>query len=305
MLRYTVRRLLETIPVLLLLVTLTFFMIRLAPGGPFSQERNVTPEVQRALESHYGLDKPLFAQYLDYLASLSKGDLGPSFRFANKTVNELIADAFPVSFELGCWALLVALVIGLPVGILAACRPNTGLDYFPMSLAMVGICLPTFVMGPLLALVFGIHFDWLNPAGWFGWKDRILPALTLGGYYAAYVARLSRGGMLEVLSQDFIRTAKAKGATGRRIVFKHALRGGMLPVIAFLGPAIAGMIAGSFVVETIFQVPGLGQFFVKAATNRDYTMVMGTVLFFASLILILNLVVDILLTWLNPRLRFE
>lgn len=301
--RFLARRLLETIPLLLLIATVTFFMVRLAPGGPFSAERAVTPEIQHNLERQYGLDQPLWRQYLAYLGDLVQGDLGPSFKFHTHTVNELIGDAFPVSLELGAWALLVALVLGLGAGLLAALRRNTALDYVPMSLATLGICLPTFVLGPLLVLVFALMLGWFNSWGWYAWTDRVLPALTLGGYYAAYVARLTRGGMLEVLSQDFIRTARAKGASEARVLFRHALRGGLLPVVAFLGPAAAGLITGSFVVETIFGVPGLGQFFVKSALNRDYTMVLGTVLLYATLIVALNLVVDVLQAWLNPRVR--
>lgn len=305
MLRFILRRILETIPVLFIIVTLTFFMIRLAPGGPFSQERNVTPEVLANLNAHYGLDKPLLIQYFNYLGNLLQGDLGPSFKYPTRTVNELISDSFPVSLELGCYALAIALFFGMGSGIIASIRPNSASDYIPMSVAMIGICLPTFVLGPLLILLFGMTLGWVNASGWFTATDRILPAITLGAYYMAYTARLTRGGMLEIMNQDYIRTALAKGASSQRILFKHALKGGVLPVIAFLGPAVAGMITGSFVVETIFQIPGLGQFFIKAALNRDYTMVLGTVLFFATLIVVLNTVVDILQIWLNPKLRFE
>lgn len=303
MLRFIARRLLETIPVLFIIATGTFFMIRLAPGGPFDSEKRVTPEIQKNLEAYYGLDRPLFEQYLDYMGSLVRGDLGPSFRYPNRSVNELIADAFPASLELGCYALAVALTLGISAGLIAALRPNTWTDYVPMSLAMAGICLPTFVMGPLLVLIFAIGLGQFNASGWDFARDRVLPALTLGGYYAAYVARLTRGGMLEVLNQDFIRTARAKGASELRIVMKHALKGGILPVVSFLGPATAGLLTGSFVVETIFQVPGLGRFFVTAAFNRDYTMVLGTVLFYATLIVLLNLAVDVILAWLNPKVR--
>ena len=305
MFRFILRRFFETIPVLFIIATLTFFMMRLAPGGPFDTEKATTPEIRKMLEAHYGLDKPLFRQYVDYLGHLIRGDFGPSFKYANWTVNELIAGAFPVSLELGCYALALAMTIGLSAGIIASLRPNTATDYAPMSLAMLGICLPTFVLGPLLILVFGLALGWFNTSGWFFAADRVLPALTLGGYYTAYLARLSRGGMLEVLHQDFIRTARAKGASEWRVVFKHAIRGGLLPVISFLGPAMAGLLTGSLVVETIFQIPGLGRFFVMAAFNRDYTMVMGTVLFFAVLIIMLNLLVDIAQVWLNPKLRFE
>jgi oligopeptide transport system permease protein len=305
MLRFIARRLLQTIPVLLVVATMTFFMARLTKGGPFTAEKNVPPEILKNLEAHYGLNKPLWRQYLDYLGNLLHGDLGPSFKYSNRSVNELIAAAFPVSLELGCYSLAVALFLGLTAGIFASLRPNSFTDYAPMSLAMMGICVPTFVMGPLLILAFGLGLGWFNATGWDFPGDRVLPSLTLGGYYAAYVARLSRGGMLEIMHQDFIRTARAKGARGGRILLKHALKGGLLPVVSFLGPAVAGLITGSFVVETIFQIPGLGRYFVQSAFNRDYTMVMGTVLFYATLIIGLNLVVDIIQIWLNPRLRFE
>jgi oligopeptide transport system permease protein len=305
MFRFIAKRFVETIPVLFIVATMTFFMVRLAPGGPFTAEKSIPPEIQKNLEAYYGLNKPLFHQYLDYMRNLVQGDLGPSFKYANWTVNELIWSAFPVSLELGCYALVVALIFGLTAGVLASLRANTATDHVPMSLAMVGICVPTFVMGPLLILTFGLGLGWFNASGWDSARDRVLPALTLGGFYAAYVARLARGGMLEILHQDFIRTAKAKGASGTRILLKHALKGGLLPVVSFLGPAVAGLITGSFVVETIFQVPGLGRFFVTAAFNRDYTMVLGTVLFYATLIILLNLVVDIIQVWMNPKLRFE
>jgi oligopeptide transport system permease protein len=305
MLRFITRRLLETIPVLLIIVTATFFMIRFVPGGPFTAEKAVTPEVLRNLEAHYGLDRPLHRQYLDYLGNLVRGDLGPSFKYANRTVNEIIADKLPVSLELGLLSLAVALTFGLTLGVLAAVRRNTWLDYLCSSVAMTGICVPTFVMGPLLVLVFAIHLGWCNASGWYVPGDRVLPAATLGLVYAAYVARLTRGGMLEVLGQDFIRTARAKGASETRVILRHALRGGLLPVVSFLGPAIAGILTGSFVIETIFQIPGLGREFVNSAFNRDYTLVMGTVILYAALIVLLNLVVDVVQVWLNPKLKFD
>ena len=305
MLRFVLRRLLEMIPVLWVIVTATFFMIRFVPGGPFTAEKAVTPEVLRNLEAHYGLDKPLYRQYLDYLGNLLQGDLGPSFKYANRTVNEIIADKLPTSLELGLLALAVALTVGLTLGVLAAIRRNTWLDYLCSSVAMTGISVPTFVLGPLLVLFFAIYLGWFNASGWYGPADRVLPAATLGCVYAAYVARLTRGGMLEVLGQDFIRTARAKGASETRVVFRHALRGGLLPVVALLGPAIAGLLAGSFVIETIFQIPGLGREFVNSAFNRDYTLVLGTVILYATLIIVLNLVVDVVQVWLNPKLKFE
>jgi oligopeptide transport system permease protein len=305
MLRFIGLRLLQTIPVLWIILTATFFMIRFVPGGPFTAEKAVTPEILRNLEAHYGMNKPLYQQYFDYLGSLLHGNLGPSFKYPNRTVNEIIGDKLPVSIELGLLSLSVALVIGLPLGVLAAIRRNTWIDYVCSSLALVGVCVPTFVMGPILVLVFAIHFGWFNASGWYGPIDRVLPSLTLGCVYAAYIARLTRGGMLEVLGQDYIRTARAKGATEPRVVFRHALRGGLLPVVSFLGPAIAGILTGSFVIETIFQIPGLGREFVNSAFNRDYTLVLGTVILYAAFIIFMNLVVDVVQVWLNPRLSFE
>jgi oligopeptide transport system permease protein len=305
MLRFIARRLLETIPVLLIIITATFFMIRFVPGGPFTAEKAVTPEILRNLEAHYGLNQPLWRQYTDYLGSLAHADLGPSFKYPNRTVNEIIADKLPTSLELGAWSLLVALGVGLPLGILAAVKRNSWIDYLCSSAAMIGICVPTFVLGPLLVLAFAIYFRWFNASGWYEPIDRVLPSLVLGFFYSAYIARLTRGGMIEVLGQDFIRTARAKGAGELRVIFRHALRGGLLPVVSFLGPAIAGILTGSFVIETIFQIPGLGREFVNSAFNRDYTLVLGTVILYATLIIACNLVVDVVQVWLNPKLKFE
>jgi oligopeptide transport system permease protein len=305
MFRFIAIRVLQTIPVLLVVATLTFFLTRAAPGGPFSSEKAVTPEAKRALEAHYGLDRPLLVQYASYLGNLVQGDLGPSMKYQNRSVNELIAEAFPNSLKLGACSLAVALVFGLGTGLLAAIRQNRVPDYAASSVAMVGICLPTFVLGPLLILLFALRLGWFNASGWFEPRDMVLPSLTLGIAYAAYVTRLTRAGMIEVLSQDFIRTARAKGASETRVLFKHALRSGILPVISFLGPATAGLVTGSFVVESIFQIPGLGRYFVTASFNRDYTMVLGTVLFYATLIIVLNLVVDVVQVLLNPKMKFE
>ncbi len=304
MLKFILRRIfLETIPALFVIATVTFFLIRLAPGGPFSSEKKVSPLVLERLEEHYGLDQPLFLQYLEYLSNVVRGDFGPSFKYPNRTVTELLADAFPVSMELGFYALVFAFIVGVGAGVIAALEPNSPVDYAVMSTAMVGICVPTFVMGPLLVLIFSLWLNWFPASGWQGIQARILPALVLGSAYVAYIARLTRGGMLEILAQDFIRTARAKGVSEPAVVLRHGLRGALLPVSSFLGPAAAGLITGSFVVETIFQIPGLGRFFVMAAFNRDYTMIMGTVLFYATLIIVFNSLVDILMVWLNPRLR--
>ncbi len=304
MLRFIASRLLQAIPVLLVVISVTFLLIHSAPGGPFSDEKAVPPEVARALEAQYNLDQPLWQQYVSYLSDVVRGDFGPSFKYSGRTVNELIAAGLPVTAELALYAMLVALFIGISAGVFAAIRPNTLQDYIPMSAAMLGICMPSFLLGPILILVFGIQLEWLPISGWGDIPgDKILPAITLGTGYAAYIARLSRGGMLEVLSQDYIRTACAKGLSERLIIFKHALRGGLIPVIAFLGPAFAGLLGGSFVVETIFQIPGLGRFYVTSAFNRDYTMILGMTIFFAGLIIVFNLLSDLLALWLNPKLR--
>lgn len=300
---FFISRLLQAIPTLLIIATLTFFMTRFAPGGPFDSEKAIPEEIKVKLESHFGLNLPLFDQYLLYMKNLLAGDLGPSFKYVGWDVSELIGVAFPVSLGLGISALLIALLVGLPAGMVAALRKNTLWDYLPMGLAMVGICLPTFVLGPILIMIFSTKLNLLPALGWYSWSDLILPSLTLGLFYAAYIARLTRAGMLETLKQDYVRTARAKGASPSRVVIKHALRGGLLPVVTFLGPAFAGLVSGSFIIESIFFIPGLGKFFVTAAFNRDYTMVLGTVLFYATLIIALNLLVDFLQAWLDPKAR--
>jgi len=301
---FTLNRLLQSIPVLLIVITATFFLVRAAPGGPFSAEKNVPPEVVRALEAQYNLDQSIWQQYTSYIGDLLHGDFGPSFRYPGRTVNELIAAGLPVTGELALYAMLLAVLIGASAGIYAGLRPNSLHDYLPMSISMVGICIPSFLMGPLLVLFFGIYMEWLPISGWGSSPgDKILPTLTLGLGYAAFIARLSRGGILEVMTKDYIRTAKAKGLPVKVIVLKHALRGGLIPVVAFLGPAFAGLLSGSFVVETIFQIPGLGRFYVQAAFNRDYTMILGTTIFFATLIILFNLLSDVIAVWLDPKLR--
>ncbi len=304
MLKFILLRLLQAIPVILVVITITFVLIHAAPGGPFSAERAVPPEVIEALNAQYNLDDPIHVQYFIYLKNIAQGDFGPSFKYAGRSVIEVIGAGLPITFELGIYALFIALILGISAGVIASLKPNTIQDYIPMSLAMTGICLPTFVMGPTMVLIFAIWLDWLPVSGW-GYipGDKILPSLTLGFAYAAYIARLSRGGMLEILSQDFIRTARAKGLSTATIVTRHALRGGMQPVVSFMGPALAGLLSGSFVVETIFQIPGMGRYFVQAAFNRDYTLILGTTIFFSTLIILFNLLADVVTVWLNPRLR--
>lgn len=299
------KRLIAIIPVFLGVVTAVFFMIRFAPGGPFDSERAVSPEILRNLNEKYHLNDSIFQQYTRYLGALIQGDLGPSFKHANRSVNEIIAQSFPVSLELGLYALAWALMIGILSGIVAGWKPNTWFDYVPMSISVLGVCLPTFVIGPVLVLIFAIWVEWLPVAGWTSWKDKILPSFTLGLAYAAYVSRLTRSGFLEIRNQDFIRTARAKGLSETRILFKHAFRGGILPVVSFLGPAIAGIITGALVTETIFNIPGLGRFFIQSALNRDYTVVMGTSLLYFLLIFACNFLVDVAYILLDPRVRYE
>ena len=308
MARYVISRLIQAPIVFFLLVTLSFFIIRLAPGGPFSNERRLDPEVLEALNSKFGLDKPLLHQYYFYLFDLLHGDLGPSLKHKNTSVNEIIASTLPISFIVGSLALSLALLWGIPAGILSSLRPNSPQDYGFMVLAVLGISLPTFVLGPLFQFLFSIKLNWLPIAGFEGIQSPtylILPAITLAIPFAARISRLMRSGMLEILKEDFIRTAKSKGLPKFRIVYRHAFRGGILPVVSFLGPAIASIATGSLVVEKIFQIPGLGREFIEAALNRDYTLVMGTVIVYGLLILFFNFVVDMIYAFLDPRVRFD
>ncbi|MGY8642460.1 MAG: ABC transporter permease [Verrucomicrobiales bacterium] len=303
--RYIVSRLLQSLFALFCIIAITFFIARLAPGGPFLDDKAVPEHLIKQMEVNYGLDKPLVVQFAKYLGKLVQGDLGPSFGNKGFTVNDIIAQGWPVSAVIGFLGLAIALALGIPVGIIAASRRNTNVDYTLMGVAMLGICLPTFVIGPLLGLFFGLKLDWFDVAGWENSSAWILASLTLGLYYAAYIARLTRGSMLDVLNQDYIRTARAKGVAPLKVLFKHAFRGGISPVVAYLGPALAGLIGGSFVVEQIFGLPGLGQHFVKAATNRDYWLINGTVTVIAVLILAMNLVVDLIQVWLDPRRKLK
>ncbi|MEK9780555.1 MAG: ABC transporter permease subunit [Gammaproteobacteria bacterium] len=304
MLQLIFKRLLVAVPVLIIVASITFFLVRLAPGGPFDSEKVVAPQVLKNLNEVYNLNAPLHEQYFDYMADAITGDFGPSFRYPGRSVSEMILTGLPVTFELAFYAVIFAVFLGLLAGIIAAVKKNTALDYIPMAIAMLGICMPTFLLGPLLVLIFGINLEIMPVSGWDTLPgDKVLPAITLGAAYAAYIARLSRGGMLETLNQDYIRTARAKGLSEFKVVMLHAIRGGLIPVLAFLGPAIAGLIGGSFVVETIFQIPGLGRFYVEAAFNRDYTMILGTTIFFSALIIFFNLLSDIAVAIFNPQAR--
>lgn len=304
--RLVIRRLAAAIPTLFLIITAAFFLMRAAPGGPFDEERTLPAEVEANIKAAYDLDKPLLVQYGLYLKRLIKGDFGPSFRYEEFSVSDLIAAGFPNSLKLGALAITLALALGVSAGTVAAMRQNSTLDHVVMTAAMTGIAIPNYVMGPLLALVFGIYLKLLPVSGWVdgAFDDMVLPSLALALPYTAYIARLTRGSMIEVLHANYIRTARAKGLPESLIIRRHALRAALLPVISFLGPAMAGIITGSVVIEQIFQVPGLGRYFVLGALNRDYTLVMGVVIFYAGLILLLNLVVDVLYALLDPRVRY-
>jgi len=303
MTKYVLHRFLTAIPVILAVFTITFFLIRLAPGGPFDTEKSVPAEIEEQLKEQYNLNAPLYKQYLDCLIDMGKGDFGPSYRHPGRSVVELIGEGLPATAELGLYALLFALGMGVFSGVFAALKKNTVFDFIPMSFSMIGICIPSFLLGPLLVLIFGIYLEWVPVSGWGQFTgDKILPSITLGSAYAAYIARLARGGMLEILSQDYIRTARAKGLHDVTIIIKHALRGGLLPVVSFLGPAVAGLLAGSFATESIFQIPGIGRFYVQAAFNRDYTMILGTTMLLAVFIIAFNLLSDIVTVLLDPRL---
>jgi oligopeptide transport system permease protein len=300
---YIFRRLAGFLPVLFIIISLSFFMMRLAPGGPFDQERALPDQVRANIEARYHLEEPLWRQYLRYVGEVARGDLGPSFRYPDRSVNELLALGFPVSLTLGLCALGVALALGGTAGILSGLRRNAFVDYLTMTFALAGVSVPNFVLGPILMLVFALGLGWLPVAGWGTWRHLILPSVTLGTFYAAYVARLTRAGMLEVIGQDFIRTARAKGLREATVVLRHALPGAILPVVTYLGPASAAILTGSVVVETIFSIPGIGRYFVGGALNRDYTMVLGTVVFYSVLLLVFNLVVDVLYAYLDPRVQ--
>ncbi len=302
---YVTRRLLTSIPTLLVIVTIAFFMMRVAPGGPFDRERALPVEIERNVLKAYHLDQPLLLQYRDYLLGVLHGDFGPSFKYRDFTVAELLATGFPVSLEIGGLAIGLAIGLGITLGTLAALRQNAGFDHAVMAGAMTGITVPNFVMAPLLTLIFGVWLRWLPVAGWNGGAapNLVLPVIALALPQIAYVARLTRGSMIEVLHANYIRTARAKGLRERIVVVRHALKGALMPVISYLGPATAQVVTGSVVIETIFGIPGIGRYFVQGALNRDYTLVMGTVITYAVLIILLNLAVDLLYGLLDPKVK--
>lgn len=304
MLTFFLQRLLGSLFVMWVIMTLSFFLMRMAPGGPFDLERALPADVMKNIEAKYHLDEPLHMQYVRYVKDIViHGDLGPSYKYSDRSVNDFIAEGLPVTIRLGFYALAVAVLIGVSMGMLAALRHNTAVDYTAMGFAIVGVSIPNFVLGPILQLTFALHFGWLKVAGWDGWQYYILPALTLGMSYAASIARLARGGMLEVIGQDYIRTARAKGLRELTIVWRHMVRGGLLPVLSYMGPATAFLLSGSLVVEKIFNIPGLGRHLIQSALNRDYTVTLGLVIFISALVLFFNLLVDLMYQVVDPRMR--
>ncbi|MCF7933283.1 MAG: oligopeptide ABC transporter permease OppB [Spirochaetia bacterium] len=309
MTKYIIRRLLGMIPTLLVIITISFFIIRIAPGGPFDSEKALPEQVLKNIEAKYHLDEPLIMQYGRYLFDIARGDLGPSYRYQDNDVNFYIFSSLPNSIMLGMIALGIAIIFGISAGMLSSVRQNTWVDYTTMSIAVIGISVPLFVIGPLMQYVFALRLGWLPTSGWieseYGIKTLIMPALTLSFPYFANIARLTRSSMLETLRSDYIRTAKAKGLKNSVILFKHTLKGAMLPVVSYLGPAFAGIITGSVVVEQIFRVPGLGKFFVQSSFNRDYTLIMGVVIVYSVILIVMNFFVDILYSYLDPRISYN
>ncbi len=305
MLRFLVRRLVVAIPTLFLVITAAFFMMRAAPGNPFSTDRKLQPEIEKNIEAKYGMDKPLLVQYVTYLGGVLHGDFGPSLKYRDKSVLEIIEENYPVSLTIGLSAFAIAVLGGVSLGVIAALRQNGPADYTTMAIAIVGVCIPSFVTAPLLQLALGSQLGWLPIGSWNGGAlpNLVMPVTVLALPQVAVISRLTRAGMIEVLRSNYVRTARAKGLPEFTIVTKHALRAAVLPLVSYLGPAFAGLITGSLVVERIFGLPGLGKFFVTSALQRDYTVVMGMVIFFATLILALNLLADILYALLDPRVR--
>lgn len=300
------KRTLEAIPTMLFLITISFFMMRLAPGSPFTGERNLPPAVMANIEAKYHLNDPIWLQFIDYLKQLAMGDFGPSFKYKDHTINELLSQSLPVSVEIGLYAFVIALVIGMTLGIVAALKQNSFFDYSLMTVAMTGVVMPSFVKAPLMVLIFAVTLKWLPAGGWNdgAFKHMILPVGSLAIAYASSIARVTRGSMIEVLNSPFIRTARAKGLPTSHIIFKHALRPAMLPVISFLGPAFVGIITGSIVIETIFGLPGIGQLFVNGALNRDYSLVLSLTILVGVLTILFNAIVDILYTIIDPKIKY-
>ena len=305
MLAYALRRLLGAIPTIFIIITAAFFMMRIAPGGPFDQERTLEATVMENLNATFGLDRPLWQQYAMYLGNLARGDMGPSFIYRDMRVQEILGQGLPVSVQLGLTALILALAVGAVLGSLAALRQNSSTDYAVIAVATFGITVPNFVVAPVLSLVFAVMLNWLPAQGWGEARQIVLPVIALALPQVAIVARLVRGAMIEALRSDHVRTARAYGLPARMVVLKHALRAAILPAVSYLGPAAAALLTGSIVVEQVFNLPGIGRYFVQGALNRDYTLVMGTVVIVAVFVVVFNLIVDLLYALLDPRVRYD
>jgi oligopeptide transport system permease protein len=305
MLAYALRRLLGAIPTIFIIITAAFFMMRIAPGGPFDQERTLEATVMENLNATFGLDRPLWQQYAMYLGNLARGDMGPSFIYRDMRVQEILGEGLPVSVQLGLTALILALAVGAVLGSLAALRQNSSTDYAVIAVATFGITVPNFVVAPVLSLVFAVMLNWLPAQGWGEARQIVLPVIALALPQVAIVARLVRGAMIEALRSDHVRTARAYGLPARMVVLKHALRAAILPAVSYLGPAAAALLTGSIVVEQVFNLPGIGRYFVQGALNRDYTLVMGTVVIVAVFVVVFNLIVDLLYALLDPRVRYD
>ncbi|HDY8065530.1 oligopeptide transporter permease [Vibrio vulnificus] len=306
MLKFIIKRIFEAIPTMLVLITVSFFLMRFAPGNPFSSEKPLPPEVMANIEAKYGLDKPVLEQYTTYLFNVLQGDFGPSFKYLDYSVNELISVALPVSAKVGFIAFIFTVILGVTVGTIAALKHNTWVDYTIMSTAMIGVVMPSFVLAPALIYLFALHWDLFPAGGWHdgGLKYLVLPVIGMSLLYVATFARITRGSMIETLNSNFIRTARAKGLSYPYIIVKHALKPAMLPVVSYMGPAFVGIITGSVVIETIFGLPGIGKLFVNAAFNRDYSLVMGVTILIGFLFILFNAIVDILLAMIDPKIRY-
>lgn len=308
---FVLKRVLEACATLFVIASLTFLLLRILPGGPFDSEKALPPEIKANIEARYGLDKPLFEQYVNYLVGLVQGDWGESYKYIGRSVTDIISETLPVSMELGLFSLLLSLIIGIPLGVIAASKHNTVFDTTAMLIAISGVALPSFVVGPILVMIFsfGIPFSFLHgslpPALWDGWQYMILPILTLGIRPAAIYARMTRGSVLEAIKQDYVRTARAKGVSERRVLFHHVLRNSLIPVLTITGPLVAGLLSGTFIIEVIFAIPGIGKHLVSSVTNRDYPLVLGLTLLYSAMLVISNLIVDLLYSMVDPRIRVE
>lgn len=305
MFRYSLKRIVSMLVTLFLVATITFCLMHAIPGGPFTSERNLTPEIEQALKEKYNLNAPLYEQYLDYMSDLAKGDLGVSYKKKGVTVNDIIAQTFPASAQIGLLAVIVILLLGIPLGVLSALKQNSAVDYVIMIIATIGVTIPSFVVGAFIMYIFAGKLAWIPAGGLDEWKSYIGPVIALAGFSVAYVTRLTRSSMLEVLRQDYVRTARANGLSKWSVIGKHALKNALIPVVTYIGPMIASILTGSFVVEKIFAIPGMGKYFVESVTNRDYTVLMGITVFYAAIYIVMVFVVDIAYGLIDPRIKLK